>query len=88
MHETAERCWNRQASIYDIYWRRDRENMMPDVAFAIKFIVLLTAFIAGFSVAIYAFASVVAAFRKLFNANKNKNARSVRSNENEKENLE
>lgn len=62
--------------------------MMPDVAFAIKFIVLLTAFIAGFSVAIYAFASVVAAFRKLFNANKNKNARSVRSNENEKENLE
>lgn len=62
--------------------------MMPDVAFAIKFIVLLTAFIAGFSVAIYAFASVVAAFRKLLNANKNKNARSVRSNENEKENLE
>lgn len=63
--------------------------MMPDIAFAIKFIVLLTAFIAGFSVAIYAFASVVAAFRKLFNANKNKNARSIRSNEkNEKENLE
>lgn len=62
--------------------------MMPDIAFAIKFIVLLTAFITGFSVAIYAFASVVAAFRKLFNANKNKNARSVRSNENEKENLE
>lgn len=63
--------------------------MMPDVTFAIKFIVLLTAFIAGFSVAIYAFASVIAAFRKLFNANKNKNknARSVRSNENEKENL-
>ena len=55
--------------------------MMSDIAFAIKFIVLLTAFIAGFSVAIYAFASVVAAFRKLFNANKNKNARSVRSNE-------
>ena len=62
--------------------------MMPDVAFAIKFIVLLTAFIAGFSVAIYAFALVIAAFRKLFNVNKNKNARSVRSNENEKENLE
>lgn len=39
--------------------------MMPDIAFAIKFIVLLTAFIAGFSVAIYAFVSVVAAFRKL-----------------------
>lgn len=55
---------------------------MSDIAFAIKFIVLLTAFIAGFSVAIYAFASVVAAFRKLFNANKNKNAISVRSNEN------
>lgn len=62
--------------------------MMSGIAFAIKFIVLLTAFIAGFSVAIYAFASVVAAFRKLFNASKNKNARSVRSNENEKENLE
>lgn len=62
--------------------------MMPDIAFAIKFIVLLTAFIAGFSVAIYASASVVAAFRKLFNANKNKNTRSIRSNENEKENLE
>lgn len=62
--------------------------MMSDIAFAIKFIVLLTALIAGFSVAIYAFVSVVAAFRKLFNANKNKNARSVRSNENEKENLE
>lgn len=60
--------------------------MMSDIAFAIKFIVLLTALIAGFSVAIYAFASVIAAFRKLFNANKN--ARSVRSNENEKENLE
>lgn len=58
--------------------------MMSGIAFAIKFIVLLTAFIAGFSVAIYAFASVVAAFRKLLN----KNARSVRSNENEKENLE
>lgn len=55
--------------------------MMSDIAFAIKFIVLLTVFIAGFSVAIYTFASVVAAFRKLFNANKNKNARSVRSNE-------
>lgn len=54
---------------------------MSDVAFAIKFIVLLTAFIAGFSVAIYAFASVVAAFRKLFSADKNKNVRSVRSNE-------
>lgn len=62
--------------------------MMPDVAFAIKFIVLLTVFIAGFSVAIYAFASVIAAFRKLFNVDKNKNARSIRSNENEKENLE
>ena len=62
--------------------------MMPDIAFAIKFIVLLTAFVAGFSVAIYASVSVVAAFRKLFNANKNKNARSIRSNENEKENLE
>lgn len=62
--------------------------MMPDIAFAIKFIVLLTVFIAGFSVAICAFASVVAVFRKLFNANKNKNARSIRSNENEKENLE
>lgn len=62
--------------------------MMSDIAFAIKFIVLLIAFIAGFSIAIYAFVSVVAAFRKLFNANKNKNARSVRSNENEKENLE
>lgn len=60
--------------------------MMSDIAFAIKFIVLLTALIAGFSVAIYAFASVIAAFRKLFNVNKN--ARSVRSNENEKENLE
>jgi hypothetical protein len=84
MHETAERRWNRQASIYDIYWRRDRENMMSDIAFAIKFIVLLTAFIAGFSVAIYASASVIAAFRKLLN----KNTRSVRSNENEKENLE
>lgn len=62
--------------------------MMSDIAFAIKFIVLLIALIAGFSVAIYAFTSVVAAFRKLFNANKNKNARSVRFNENEKENLE
>ena len=62
--------------------------MMSDIASAIKFIVLLTAFIAGFSVATYAFASVVAAFRKLFNANKNKNVRSVRSNENEKESLE
>ena len=55
--------------------------MMSGIAFAIKFIVLLTAFIVGFSVAIYAFASVVAAFRKLFDANKHKNARSVRSNE-------
>lgn len=62
--------------------------MMSDIAFAIKFIALLTAFIAGFSVAIYAFASVIAAFRKLFNVDKNKNARSIRSNENEKENLE
>ena len=62
--------------------------MMSDVAFAMKFIVLLIACIAGFSVAIYASASAVAAFRKLFNANKNKNVRSVRSNENEKENLE
>ena len=62
--------------------------MMSGIAFAIKFIVLLTAFIAGFSVAIYASESVVAAFRKLFDANKNKNARSVRSNEDEKENLE
>ena len=61
---------------------------MSDVAFAIKFIVLLIACITGFSIAIYASASVVAAFRKLFNANKNKNARSIRSNENEKENLE
>lgn len=61
--------------------------MMSDVAFAIKFIVLLIACITGFSIALYAFASVIAAFRKLFNANKNKNARSVRSNENEKENL-
>lgn len=61
---------------------------MLDVAFAIKFIVLLIACIAGFSIALYAFASVAAAFRKLFNTNKNKNARSVRSNENEKENLE
>lgn len=55
---------------------------MSDVAFAIKFIVLLIAFIAGFSVALYAIASVIAAFRKLLN----KNVRSVRSNE--KENLE
>ena len=55
---------------------------MPDIAFAIKFIVLLTALITGFSVALYAIASVIAAFRKLLN----KNARSVRSNE--KENLE
>lgn len=62
--------------------------MMSDVAFAIKFIVLLIACITGFSVALYAIASVIAAFRKLFNANKNKNTRSVRSNENEKENLE
>lgn len=62
--------------------------MMSDIAFAIKFIVLLTALIASFSVAIYAFVSVVIAFKKLFNANKNKNARSARSNENEKENLE
>lgn len=61
---------------------------MSDVAFAIKFIVLLIACITGFSIAVYVSASVVAAFRKLFNANKNKNARSVRSNENEKENLE
>lgn len=56
--------------------------MMSDVAFAMKFIVLLIACITGFSIAIYAFASVIAAFRKLLN----KNARSVRSNE--KENLE
>ena len=61
---------------------------MSDVAFAIKFIVLLIACITGFSIALYAIALVIAAFRKLFNANKNKNARSVRSNENEKENLE
>lgn len=40
--------------------------MMPDIAFAMKFIVLLTAFIAGFSIALYASASVIAAFRKLF----------------------
>lgn len=39
--------------------------MMSDIAFAIKFIVLLIALIAGFSVAIYASALVVAAFRKL-----------------------
>lgn len=57
---------------------------MSDTAFAMKFIVLLIACIVGFSIAIYAIASVVAAFRKLLN----KNARSVRSNENEKENLE
>lgn len=56
--------------------------MMPDVAFAIKFIVLLIACITGFSIALYAIALAVAAFRKLLN----KNARSVRSNE--KENLE
>lgn len=62
--------------------------MMSDVAFAIKFIVLLITCITGFSVALYAIASVIAAFRKLFNANKNKNTKSVRSNENEKENLE
>lgn len=61
---------------------------MSDIAFAIKFIVLLTACITGFSIVLYAIALVVAAFRKLFNANKNKNARSIRSNENEKENLE
>lgn len=36
---------------------------MSDAAFAIKFIVLLTAFIAGFSVALYVIASVIAAFR-------------------------
>jgi hypothetical protein len=82
MHETAKRCWNRQVSIYDVYWRRDREDMMSDVAFAIKFIVLLIACITGFSIALYAIALVIAAFRKLLN----KNARSVRSNE--KENLE
>lgn len=57
---------------------------MSGIAFAIKFIVLLIACIAGFSIALYAIALVVAAFRKLLN----KNARSVRSNENEKENLE
>lgn len=56
--------------------------MMSDVAFAIKFIVLLIACINGFSIALYAIALVIAAFRKLLN----KNARSVRSNE--KENLE
>lgn len=56
--------------------------MMSDIAFAIKFIVLLVLCIAGFSTALYASASVIAAFRKLLN----KNARSVRSNE--KENLE
>lgn len=55
---------------------------MFDVAFAIKFVVLLVLCIAGFSIALYAIALVVAAFRKLLN----KNARSVRSNE--KENLE
>lgn len=55
---------------------------MSDVAFAIKFVVLLIACITGFSIALYASASVVAAFRKLLN----KNARSIRSNE--KENLE
>lgn len=56
--------------------------MMPDVAFAIKFIVLLIACITGFSIVLYAIALVIAAFRKLLN----KNARPVRSNE--KENLE
>ena len=56
--------------------------MMSDVAFAIKFIVLLIACITGFSIVLYAIVSVIAAFRKLLN----KNARSVRSNE--KENLE
>lgn len=55
---------------------------MSDAVFAMKFIVLLIACITGFSIALYAIASVVAAFRKL----SNKNARSVRSNE--KENLE
>lgn len=58
---------------------------MSDIAFAIKFIVLLIACITGFSIALYASASVIAAFRKLLN----KNARSVRSvRSNEKENLE
>lgn len=57
---------------------------MPDAAFAIKFIVLLIVCITGFSIALYAIALVIAAFRKLLN----KNARSVRSNENEKENSE
>lgn len=52
---------------------------MLDVAFAIKFIVLLIAYITGFSIALYAIALVIAAFRKLLN----KNARSVRSNEKE-----
>lgn len=55
---------------------------MPGIAFAIKFIVLLVLYITGFSIALYAIALVIAAFRKLLN----KNARSVRSNE--KENLE
>lgn len=58
--------------------------MMSDIAFAMKFIVLLIACITGFSIALYAIALVIAAFRKLLN----KNSRSVRSNENEKENLE
>lgn len=53
---------------------------MPDIAFVVKFIVLLIACITGFSTAMYAIALVIAAFRKLLN----KNARSVRSNENEK----
>ena len=55
---------------------------MPDIAFAVKFIVLLVLCIAGFSIALYAITLVIAAFRKLLN----KNARSVRSNE--KRNLE
>ena len=55
---------------------------MPDIAFAIKFIVLLIVCINGFSIALYAIPLVIAAFRKLLN----KNARSARSNE--KENLE
>lgn len=60
--------------------------MMPDIAFAIKFIVLPTAFIASLFQLQYMLLHQPLQLSESFS---NKNARSVRSNEkNEKENLE